>query len=282
MEDVKRLPPTQDTLRRLYTVSGNQCAFSGCVRPMFNEDGNFVGQVCHIEAAMPGGERFNEKMTNEERRSFGNLMLMCYEHHIETNKVHLYGVEKLRSMKRQHEDIYSNVDEFVRRMESEINDVTLGYKASKVYSLSALYVAVYGEDTRELDDINDDVQAFNEVAVKISLLSPDARKILSISLHRSKYEQRYNGREGEKLLFDPEEVRRVVGLRVDELRSIFDELCRAELIYWDEELYSGKSYYYLYFPGSEVYFWSLIKEFAGKGGLNLIDLVNRMQFSIFD
>ncbi len=86
MEEVKRLPPITDTLRRLYAVSGNQCSFSGCIKPMYNNKGNFVGQICHIFAAMPRGERFDALITNEQRRNFDNLMLICYDHHIETNK----------------------------------------------------------------------------------------------------------------------------------------------------------------------------------------------------
>jgi hypothetical protein len=39
--------------------------------------GVFIGQLCHIEAAEEGGQRFNERMTNEERRAFENLLLLC-------------------------------------------------------------------------------------------------------------------------------------------------------------------------------------------------------------
>lgn len=41
-----------------------------------DEMGNFIGQICHIEAAEEGGERFKPIMTNEERRAFDNLMHM--------------------------------------------------------------------------------------------------------------------------------------------------------------------------------------------------------------
>jgi hypothetical protein len=81
-EKIKRLTPKTEVLRELYLKSGNQCAFSGCPRVMIDSDGNFVGQICHIEAAEEGGERFNHKQTNEDRRAFNNLMLMCYEHHV--------------------------------------------------------------------------------------------------------------------------------------------------------------------------------------------------------
>ncbi|QED48347.1 hypothetical protein FSZ17_14485 [Cytobacillus dafuensis] len=49
-------------------------AFPSCKKTILNDTGNFVGQVCHIEAAMPGGERFNPNQTNGERRAFSNLI----------------------------------------------------------------------------------------------------------------------------------------------------------------------------------------------------------------
>lgn len=70
---------------------------------MMSADGVFIGQLCHIEAAEPGGERFNANMTNEQRRSAPNLMLMCYPHHQETNNVALFPVGRLKEMKSNHE-----------------------------------------------------------------------------------------------------------------------------------------------------------------------------------
>src|SRR3712207_5089343 len=95
-EVVERLQPTPATLRILYVHSGKQCAFEGCDRLLVNAKGQWVGEVCHIEAAMPGGERFNPDMTNDERRRPENLLLMCHEHHVETNDVHEFPVERLR------------------------------------------------------------------------------------------------------------------------------------------------------------------------------------------
>ena len=99
-EDVKRLAPKQEVLRELYIKSGNQCAFPECHNVLVDEKGNFVGEVCHIEAAMPGGERFNPNMTNEERRSYDNLLLMCHHHHVVTDDVKEYTVERLKKIKK--------------------------------------------------------------------------------------------------------------------------------------------------------------------------------------
>lgn len=98
----KRLAPTIKTLRTLFARSGNQCAFPGCYHPLIDEDENFIGQICHIEDALPGG-RFNENMTEEQRRSPDNLILFCYPHHIKTNNIQKYTVSWLRKIKEEHE-----------------------------------------------------------------------------------------------------------------------------------------------------------------------------------
>lgn len=60
-------------------------------------------EVCHIEAAEENGERWNPNMTDEERRHFSNLILLCPNHHVETNDVKKYTVEILKDMKSKHE-----------------------------------------------------------------------------------------------------------------------------------------------------------------------------------
>jgi hypothetical protein len=99
----KRKTIDKDTLRELHLKSGNLCAFPECNHLMMNKDGTFIGQICHIEAAEDGGERFNENMTDDERAAFANLMLMCYEHHTITNDVDEFPVESLQQMKAEHE-----------------------------------------------------------------------------------------------------------------------------------------------------------------------------------
>ncbi len=102
-EEVKRLTPAPETLRRLYLLSGNQCAFPSCTHAIITADGDYVGELCHICAAATGGERFDEKQSNEDRRQFENLMLMCHPHHVITNDVDVYAPRKMREMKAAHE-----------------------------------------------------------------------------------------------------------------------------------------------------------------------------------
>ncbi|WP_138431904.1 hypothetical protein [Fodinibius saliphilus] len=103
MKEPKRLTPKKDTLRELYLKSGNQCAYPNCTNVIIDEDGDFLGEVCHIKAAMPGGERFDPNQTNDERRSFDNLMLMCPIHHTKTNNVEEFPVHRLKKIKAKHE-----------------------------------------------------------------------------------------------------------------------------------------------------------------------------------
>ncbi|WP_310413023.1 hypothetical protein [Chamaesiphon sp. OTE_8_metabat_110] len=105
-----RLAPKLEVIRALFARSGNQCAFPGCVQPLVNHKNQLIGQVCHIEAATPGGERYNQRQTDEERRDYKNLLLLCYPHHVETNDVNEFPVERIISIKLNHESIFEKSD----------------------------------------------------------------------------------------------------------------------------------------------------------------------------
>lgn len=93
----------KDDLRNLALKSKNQCSFPGCTENLITNDNVFTGQICHIEAAEPKGQRYNKLMTDEERRSPDNLILLCYRHHKITDNVEIYTSQKLKDMKRKHE-----------------------------------------------------------------------------------------------------------------------------------------------------------------------------------
>lgn len=96
-----------DTVRSLFAKSGNQCAFPDCKSELIDEENDFISQVCHIAAASEGGERFDPLMSDEERRAFDNLMILCYPHHVKTNDVQRFSTDMLIEMKRQHEELCS-------------------------------------------------------------------------------------------------------------------------------------------------------------------------------
>lgn len=106
---MSRLGPRSDVLRALFARSGNRCAFPGCSASLINDRNQFIAQVCHIEAAEPGGERYNSNLTDEDRRGYANLLILCYPHHVETDDVTRYSVQTLREMKALHEQQFERI-----------------------------------------------------------------------------------------------------------------------------------------------------------------------------
>lgn len=99
---------TDKTLKRLFALSGNMCAFPGCDRKLVNQKNALNSNICHIEAATLGGERFNPHMTDSDRADYENLILLCVQHHDETNDVERYPVCVLKEMKSRHEAQFLN------------------------------------------------------------------------------------------------------------------------------------------------------------------------------
>lgn len=109
-EEVTRLPITQKVERKLYLRSGNQCAHPKCDNKLLEDDDVYAANICHIEAASIGGPRFNPLQTNEQRRSFDNLILLCPQCHKRTDNVSKYDVEAMYKMKLTHEAKYREHD----------------------------------------------------------------------------------------------------------------------------------------------------------------------------
>ncbi len=103
---------SQSTLKRLFGLSGNNCAFPGCTKTLVNQNTAINSNICHIEAAEERGERYNANMTDDERADYPNLILLCPEHHEETNDIVKYTVSELKKMKTLHE---SNVSQRILR-----------------------------------------------------------------------------------------------------------------------------------------------------------------------
>jgi len=56
------------TIKKLFSLAHNECSFPTCPQKIAREDrDDFTVNICHIEAAEEGGERFRKEMTNEER-----------------------------------------------------------------------------------------------------------------------------------------------------------------------------------------------------------------------
>lgn len=96
------------TERALYAFSGTKCYFPNCSEPVIV----FVGgepvsnvHIAHIRGANPGAPRYDATMTNDQRRAFTNLLLLCKPHHEVVDKRHpdRYSVETLTEWKAERE-----------------------------------------------------------------------------------------------------------------------------------------------------------------------------------
>ncbi len=96
--------PSTTTIKLLFALSGNHCAFPGCTNPLFDKNGALIANVCHIAGDKPGAKRYDPLQTEEQRQGFNNPIVLCANHHrvIDVDEV-TYTRPQLRKMKQSHE-----------------------------------------------------------------------------------------------------------------------------------------------------------------------------------
>lgn len=100
---------TARTRKILWGRAANRCSFPGCPRELVievEETGSsvVVSNEAHIVAREDNGPRGNPAMPIEERDSYGNLILLCLEHHTIVDADDDYWTEnRLHEMKAEHE-----------------------------------------------------------------------------------------------------------------------------------------------------------------------------------
>lgn len=102
MPAITRKPTTDSTLKALWANSGGKCAT--CKSPLIQktvEGSNFVvGEEAHICGVKPDAKRYDISLTDDEKRQYDNLILVCPSCHklIDTDDVK-YTVPELRRLK---------------------------------------------------------------------------------------------------------------------------------------------------------------------------------------
>jgi hypothetical protein len=125
--------PRVKTLKRLFSLSGNKCAFPGCATPLADmESDTLRGEVCHIKGRGSKGPRHDPRLTKEKLHAFENLILLCPTHHedIDSDPA-CYTVDRLRAMKEEHERLHFGEREpgsgvASGLLQSAISDAALG------------------------------------------------------------------------------------------------------------------------------------------------------------
>lgn len=96
------------TERALFRLSKGVCYYPECEVPIMSlVNGHaIIGvQIAHIRGANPKSARYDGTMTDDERRAFSNLMLMCVTHHnlIDRLEPEKHSVELLTQWKADNE-----------------------------------------------------------------------------------------------------------------------------------------------------------------------------------
>lgn len=100
---------TDATKKILHALSGNECAYPDCTEPLIapgteKSDVAILGHVCHIYARSDNGPRGKSDLTDEERDSYSNLILLCRNCHARIDNQHdTYPADTLKQWKREHE-----------------------------------------------------------------------------------------------------------------------------------------------------------------------------------
>jgi len=152
-DKARQYKPT--TIRRLDKLSGNQCAGPSCLKNLIGEDGqSIISKICHIEAASKNGPRWNANMTDDERRDFSNLILLCDEHHtIIDNKDNelKFPVSLLKKWKTEHEakilKLISGSNILVKNP-SALN-IIIGYVGNRIFENTVTSEPTNAPDTED-------------------------------------------------------------------------------------------------------------------------------------
>ncbi len=100
--------PTVATLKKLFALSANLCAFPKCTNRLIDpSSGTLTAEVCHIRGRKTGhgSQRYDPRQSEDERHGIDNLIALCPAHHtVIDDDADSYTVERLRNIKAAHED----------------------------------------------------------------------------------------------------------------------------------------------------------------------------------
>lgn len=88
---------------------GNRCAISECRKELIidrteYDNESIIGEMAHIKGEKQGSARYDSNMTDVERNSHQNLLILCRDHHkMIDDQPNTYTIEKLYKIKNLHE-----------------------------------------------------------------------------------------------------------------------------------------------------------------------------------
>ncbi|MEJ5914719.1 hypothetical protein [Pseudokineococcus sp. 1T1Z-3] len=215
----RRLPFLEPTIKSLFALSGNQCAFPTCRSPIIDELGQVVAQIAHIVGV---GEkntaRAGPTFSPEQLREPSNLLLLCYAHHKATNDETTYPVERMLRMKEQHEQRFSALTASL--LATDYEDVTTATRFAAPGDIGALEARDYPESVIGAND-----QHLLAALQQLARVPIQLRSILATVIELGVDEDGLAWRADDNL------VRRTLGNPGAQYNADVESLCELGLLY---------------------------------------------------
>lgn len=272
----RRLTPKPDVLRELFLLSGNNCAMPQCKQVIIDSTGVMVGRVCHIEAAMPDGPRFNATMTNDQRRAISNLVLLCGGHHsqIDSKKAEAkWPIAAVRKIKADHEAKFRGLDATLQRsFESSFVDNTDALDPTPPNTFSAL--EKYVPDCKvEAEDHAERLKEVTNYLKKMSRVPDTERDFMLAVIKRAEK----LGDMGECISVDVYDLNSALGLSHGKIRTLGEALDRYSVGRIDHD--GDRTHAIIYNP-SDFVGWGDIVTFCNKSGRTIDQFVLHLKFGL--
>lgn len=101
------MPPGLATVKTLFALSCNRCAFPGCDERLADPQWEGVrADLAHIRGERAGAPRYDPDMTDAERNAVENIIILCPNHHREIDRLRPqdWSAEDLMRLKAEHEE----------------------------------------------------------------------------------------------------------------------------------------------------------------------------------
>jgi DNA-binding transcriptional ArsR family regulator len=267
----QRLTPTPSVIKKLFAYSGNQCAMPECKEIIVDPSGAMLGKVAHINAAEPGGARYDPKMSDEQRRAFDNLFIVCGKHHdiidYKENEAD-YPAEVLRKFKATHEGRFKKAE---RQLIKQFVDTTQVSQPTYPKHLRALAQARNYADVEGNEEDIRGVRYFIENLKELPLQEREFALKLAERMRRRRRDT-----------LTAEDVMGAFQISADALQRHMKVLEDHQLGDLDEGSEPNSYYVALSDREGDINPWIEILEFCDATGHTPDELIHDLNFALYD
>ncbi len=203
-------------MKVLHFYSGGVCAMCNLQLALHKKDGSYghIGKMAHIQGENSGSARYNPNMTDEERQSYNNLILLCPTCHDKIDgDEKQYTVEYLLQQKSEHETKIKQV--FIQ----PINDLNYGELGLILKYLTSNQTAMY-------PNYSDYNPILPNEKIRKNKLSNSTADYITMGLNRFKLLQDYLN--GHSDIYFAENLRKTF---VDKYREIKEKYSDGDTIF---------------------------------------------------